>query len=171
MVKELLKHIKYFGYMGFIDEQFTNLPDKEFPECRRNIIGGRESEVLDIYQGLSWKAIDLPLFLDDSILEFDNQMKVLDFNRDLSSMLNIIAHDQNLIKIYFAQMRENHQFEGFVRIFDQGYQKSIYINCNIPWNKFRYFYITSGASWPLLLVKALAKFSGSYDNVSKLSFS
>ena len=62
-------------------------------------------------------------------------------------------------------------YEGYVKLCDEGYYKSLYINSMVPVDK------DSGApffigtkendSWILILVKALAKYYGSYDNLSK----
>ena len=62
-------------------------------------------------------------------------------------------------------------YEGFVKIYDEGYPKTIYVNSYIPYDKEnqRYFYINTvgNESWVLLLVKALAKYVGSYDKLSQ----
>jgi hypothetical protein len=58
-------------------------------------------------------------------------------------------------------------YEGFVKIYDEGYPKTLYVNSYIPFDKERrkFFFINtmSQESWVLLLVKALAKYMGSYD--------
>jgi len=70
---------------------------------------------------------------------------------------------------------QKYYYEGFVKLFDGGHTRSVYINAFIPQNpdSKRFFYINTKQqeSWVLLLVKALAKYTGSYDNLSKASLS
>lgn len=65
-------------------------------------------------------------------------------------------------------------YEGFIKIHDEGYSKTLYINSYAPYDKFhkRYFFLTTQGqeAWILLLVKALAKYYGSYDKLSEASF-
>ena len=65
-------------------------------------------------------------------------------------------------------------YEGFVKLHDEGYSKTIFVNSYIPFDKLSnsYFYLKTNykESWILLLVKALAKFLGSYDKLSECSF-
>jgi len=57
---------------------------------------------------------------------------------------------------------------------DEGYSKSIYVNSLIPHDPQtkRFFYLATheAESWILLLVKALAKYAGSYQTLSTFSF-
>jgi hypothetical protein len=61
-----------------------------------------------------------------------------------------------------------------VRLNDEGYSKSIYVNSFVP--KFkgrdRFFYLETHdrEAWILLLVKALAKYAGSYHALSTFTF-
>lgn len=61
-----------------------------------------------------------------------------------------------------------------MRIFDEGYSKTLFINTYLPKDKLekRYFYMNTegGEAWTLLLTKALAKYYGSYDKLSQASF-
>ena len=70
---------------------------------------------------------------------------------------------------------QKYYYEGFVKLYDGGQTKSVYINAFIPRDPERknFFYINTKQeeSWVLLLVKALAKYTGSYDNLSKASIS
>mmetsp|Transcript_9997 Transcript_9997/g.15135 ORF Transcript_9997/g.15135 Transcript_9997/m.15135 type:complete len:104 (-) Transcript_9997:1795-2106(-) len=76
--------------------------------------------------------------------------------------------DDGLKKVKF--MEKAFLFEGFVLLFDEGYTKSIYINSHVPFDKLyqRFFYIGTRTqeAWILLLVKAMAKYLGSYDKLS-----
>ena len=60
-------------------------------------------------------------------------------------------------------------YEGYVRLCDEGYYKTIYVNTYIPHSKEteKPFYIQEahGEVWTLLLVKALAKYFGSYEDL------
>ena len=64
-------------------------------------------------------------------------------------------------------------YEGFVKLYDEGYPKTLYVNSYIPFDKMRrkFFFINTHGheSWILLLVKALAKVMGSYDKLSELT--
>jgi hypothetical protein len=228
-VSDILSHLDFFGYMGLIDQQDEviellnkdmpnelnrrlnlQLFDKEFPEDKKSIYSKREgqnipTELIELYHGLAWKPIISHLFLSDfnSILEYDDSKKVLDFNVHLSSLLAIIASSPDLMKNYFPQTqmyyaeedqrivsqkieqhlldpenRENPKFaepllyyEGFVKIYDEGYPKTVYVNSYIPFDKERkkFFFINTHGheSWIFLLVKALAKQMGSYDKLSE----
>lgn len=81
------------------------------------------------------------------------------------------ADPQNLEKIKFT--KKQIFYEGFVKLHDEGYSRSLYVNSYIPYDndKRKFFYInTKGEeSWILLLVKAMAKYMGSYDNLSQAS--
>ena len=59
-------------------------------------------------------------------------------------------------------------YEGYVRLCDEGYFKTLYVNVFIPHHQDNTpFYLSEskGEAWPFILVKALAKFFGSYDNL------
>jgi len=67
-------------------------------------------------------------------------------------------------------------YEGFVSIFDKGYHKSTYINTWIPHSNYangacKPFYVgtKNNEAWIFILVKALAKYFGSYHNLSLAS--
>jgi hypothetical protein len=70
--------------------------------------------------------------------------------------------------------QEKLYYEGFIVLFDKGYQKSMYVNSYIPINKMtnKPFFLstTNKDSWIYLLVKALAKYFGSYHALSQASF-
>ena len=57
-------------------------------------------------------------------------------------------------------------YEGFVRLYDEGYVKSLYLNSLLPFDEgdqsFFYLKTKQNEAWILLLVKALAKYFGSY---------
>jgi len=62
-------------------------------------------------------------------------------------------------------------YEGFISLFDQGYNKSIYVNTFVPHSKAgKPFYMSTmnHEAWIMLLIKALAKYYGSYDNLRQL---
>lgn len=65
-------------------------------------------------------------------------------------------------------------YEGFVKLHDEGYSKSLYVNAYVPYDNAakRHFFLTTGGqeAWILLLVKALAKYYGSYEKLSEASF-
>lgn len=79
---------------------------------------------------------------------------------------------QNICNTKFA--KKEIYYEGFVKLHDEGYSRSVYVNSFIPYDseKKKNFYInTKGQeSWILLLVKAIAKYLGSYDNLSQATF-
>ena len=81
------------------------------------------------------------------------------------------ADPTNLEKVKFT--KKQIFYEGFVKLHDEGYSRSLYVNSYIPFDpeKKKFFYInTKGQeSWILLLVKALAKYMGSYDILSQAS--
>ena len=162
---------------------------------------------MEQYDKLEWQPVRTPLFASDfnSILEFDNSVHILKFNRHLSSLIGIISGDPDLMRSFFPQTRmyyskeeegitekiieanvlkmsnagarfckPRYYYEGFVKIHDEGYTKTVYVNSYIPYDaeSRRHFYINTlhGESWVLLLVKALAKYCGSYDTLSLLGF-
>lgn len=81
------------------------------------------------------------------------------------------ALNNDICTIKFAQKLL--YYEGFVKIFDEGYQKSLYVNSFIPFDNInqRFFFIGTRAeeSWIHLLVKAVAKYLGSYDKLNRAS--
>mgnify|MGYP000241399020 CR=1 FL=1 len=62
-------------------------------------------------------------------------------------------------------------YEGFVKIFDEGYSKTLYINVMFPHKDDKLFFMgTKGnEAWVPILVKALAKYCGSYDALRTMS--
>ena len=91
--------------MGFIDCPFTNIADPDFPENRKSIMRGRQQiplDLIELYHGLEWKPIDPSPLISDGSLDYDNSMKILDFNRDLSSLLGIICNNRDMLKMYFS---------------------------------------------------------------------
>ena len=85
--------------------------------------------------------------------------------------------DANVLKMNDAGGRlckNRYYYEGFVKIYDEGYTRTVYVNSYIPFDaeSRRHFYINTlhNESWVLLLVKAMAKYCGSYDTLSRLGF-
>lgn len=77
------------------------LMDREFPTKQQSLYSNADKNgkhgikipLMELYQRLVWKPIRSHLFCNsfDSILEYQNNFKVLDFNKNLSSLLGIIA--------------------------------------------------------------------------------
>ena len=127
--------------------------------------------------------------------------RILEFNESLSSLLSIISGQPEIMKSYFPQMdmyyaqdrtvgfqkepeemkganvrfkNKMYMYDGMVRLFDEGYAKTLFVNTLIPFDKVdqRFFYMTTKSmeAWILLLTKALAKYFGSYDKLCHSSF-
>ena len=226
-VDDILSNIAFFGFMGLIERQKPDvgeagnqlnlnidleIPDREFPESNNVSMYDQPREAVDAklmeqYDKLEWQPIRSHLFVSDfnSILEYDNSHSILEFNRDLSSLIGIISGNPGIMKSFFPQTRmyyskeeeevagrildnqvlkmnesgakfckHSYYYEGFVRIHDEGYLKTVYVNSYVPFDpeSRRHFYINTlyNESWVLLLVKAMAKYCGSYDTLSLLGF-
>jgi hypothetical protein len=72
--------------------------DREFPEQKYSIYSKREkvnipTSLIELYHGLTWQPVATNLFLTDFVswFDYDNSLKILDFNKNLSSLLGIVS--------------------------------------------------------------------------------
>jgi hypothetical protein len=69
----------------------------------------------------------------------------------------------------YRPIQSNVLYGGYVRINDEGYYKTLYINTLMPHdprtNKPFFLQTVTQESWVLILVKTLAKYFGSYDRL------
>jgi len=83
--------------------------DYDFPEAFESLWPGDPKDVSRgaplQFQALHWQPTRGPLFLDhyNANLEYGASHSVLEFNRDLSGLLGILAQYPDLLKSYFPQ--------------------------------------------------------------------
>lgn len=169
-----------------------------------------EQHIKFMYDQMYWKSVSGPLFLNEyliqeslnqeyaSCLEYDNDMKVLSWNKNLSGILGVLSKKPDILLELFPQVRFNYArqdkvklvnfllgkeflfetskfkaieskiyYEGFVRVCDEGYFKTLYVNSLVPHhianNKAFYIGGKNDQVWVHMLVKTLAKYFGSYE--------
>ena len=123
MVEDIISNIDYFGYMGLVgisdptDKSVlfhhydTEIPDFQFPENGKSILdptkvdSSEAEQLITFYQNLIWKPLNEPLFQPDFETEFCHcQKSILDWNKDLASLVAIISDHHSVMQTFFPQM-------------------------------------------------------------------
>ena len=81
--------------------------DHDFPEKLSSIYDKADLSIqhglLELYKRLIWKPVIMPLFNTtfELNLEFQNSIKILEFNKHLSSILGILCIYPDIAKMFF----------------------------------------------------------------------
>jgi hypothetical protein len=98
-------------------------------------------------------------------LSHEDERRCEQFHDQINPILDEGEHAHSHTRLFY---------EGFVCLFDQGYRKSIFVNAFMPYvgvnDKSFYLRTKSNEAWIQIIVKALAKYFGSYDELSRTTF-